>query len=122
MDKNLIKKHFAENLEDLIYKRQTTLTNVAKVTGIDVKLLSAYKNRRCVPPMDNIMKIARYFNVPDEYLISEHKTDSEKKTEIELIYQQLTEKDKQTLLLMARSLLLQPEYAIADKKESSKLA
>lgn len=59
-----------ENFESLLRERGITAYRVAKDTGIPTATLSDWKNGRSTPKTDKLLKIAEYFGVPLEQLIS----------------------------------------------------
>ncbi len=60
---------FDEKLKLLLKKNNVTAYKVAKDTGISQGLMGEYKNGIKTPSSKNIVKIAKYFNVPVDYLL-----------------------------------------------------
>lgn len=56
--------------EQLLQKNGVTPYKVAKATGIAQSVLSSWKNGISTPKNDKMQKIADYFNVPVEYLLT----------------------------------------------------
>ena len=62
-------------LEKLLKINGTTLYRVAKETGIPYSSLSDWKNGKTTPKQDKMQKLAEYFNVSLEYLMTGEKSD-----------------------------------------------
>lgn len=60
---------FAKLLSD----NNVTAYQVGKATGISTSTLSEWKNGKYTPKTDKLQKIADYFNVPVEYLLTGEK-------------------------------------------------
>ena len=56
--------------EELLQKRGVSTYKVAKDTGIAQSVFSSWKNGISTPKQDKMQKIADYFNVSVEYLIT----------------------------------------------------
>ena len=67
-----------EIFEQLLQKYGITAYKVAKETGITQSTLSDWKRGRSTPKTDNMKKIADYFGVSVEYLMT-GETSAEKK-------------------------------------------
>ena len=63
-----VKKLF-RNFEKLLQEHKTTIHRVAVDNDIPPTVLYDWKNGRCTPKVDKMIKIARYFNVPLEDLL-----------------------------------------------------
>lgn len=72
-----------EIFEQLLQKYGITAYKVAKETGITQSTLSDWKRGRSTPKTDNMKKIADYFGVSVEYLMT-GETSAEKKKEVTL--------------------------------------
>lgn len=59
-----------EVFENLCRTRKVTPSAVAKATGVAKSTLSAWKNGEYTPKADKLEKIADYFEVPLEYLMT----------------------------------------------------
>ena len=68
-----------EIFEQLLQKYGITAYKVAKETGITQSTLSDWKRGRSTPKTDNMKKIADYFGVSVEYLITGETTAEKKK-------------------------------------------
>ena len=62
-------KKLLEAFEKLLEKNKTTIYRVAADTGIPPTVLYDWKNGRCTPKVDKMIKLAAYFKVPLEELI-----------------------------------------------------
>lgn len=62
---------FAERLKELIEEDNTSCGHIAHSVGINVHYLYAYtsSNNSAMPSLDNIVKLANYFNCSLEYAI-----------------------------------------------------
>lgn len=63
-----VKKLF-KDFEKLLEEHKTTIHRVAAETNIPPTVLYDWKNGRCTPKVDKMLKIAQYFGVPLEDLI-----------------------------------------------------
>lgn len=59
-----------EIYEQLLQKHGVTSYKVSKDTGISQSVFSAWKNGTSTPKADKIQKIADYFNVPADYILT----------------------------------------------------
>lgn len=66
----LYNSHFAATLRDLMEKHGTTQKELAKSVGVRPQTISLYMSGDTQPTVDNILKIAKYFNVTTDYLIT----------------------------------------------------
>ena len=64
------KKNFASNLNDLIFEKKININKLSGIIGIDPKTLRNYCDAKSIPTAINLMKIAEYFNVTTDSLIS----------------------------------------------------
>lgn len=68
-----------EIFEQLLQKFGITSYKVAKATGITQTSLSNWKSGRSTPRVDTLQKIADYFNVSLEYLMTGEEKQNDKK-------------------------------------------
>ena len=59
-----------EQFEELCKQNGVTAYQVCKETGIDRSTISSWKSGAYSPKADKLQRIAEYFNVPVEYLIT----------------------------------------------------
>ena len=52
-----------------ILMRDKTQTEVAKATGIAQQTLSRYQQGRCLPSVDRLVILCKYFRVSSDYLL-----------------------------------------------------
>ena len=78
---------FAKLLSD----NNVTAYQVGKATGISTSTLSEWKNGKYTPKSDKLQKIADYFNVPVEYLLTGEKKSPDTMSEDEEIMEYLNE-------------------------------
>lgn len=62
-----------EIFDELLKKHNITPYRVHKETGVPQSTLSDWKNGKSIPKIDNMQKIAEYFNVTVDYLIGNGK-------------------------------------------------
>lgn len=62
-------KKFQTKLEDLIFESGKTLRDIEKDTGISRAALNNYANDKAEIGINNIVKLAKYFNVSADYLL-----------------------------------------------------
>ena len=101
--------------EELCAKRGVTPYRVCKETGITTATISNWKAGRYIPKSDKMKKIADYFGVTIDYLMS-GKEESEKKEP------SLTSKDKRDItkiLEQTREQLMSQEGLMFDGKPAS---
>lgn len=65
-----------EIFEKLLQERGVTAYKVAKETGIGTATFSNWKNGKYIPKQDKMQKIADYFGVSIDYLMTGKKTDA----------------------------------------------
>lgn len=63
-----IKLTLSEKLDDLIAKTGKKASVIATEMGINQSLISKYRNDK-QPTLDNLVKLAKYFNVSTDYLL-----------------------------------------------------
>lgn len=64
-------KFNGKRLKEALTFREKKMTELAEETGISKQSLSLYANECNVPPYENVLKIARVLNFPEEYFMSE---------------------------------------------------
>ncbi len=62
--------HFAKTLRDLMQKNGTTQKELAKAVGIRQQSLGQYVSGETMPNVEKVLKIAEYFHVTTDYLIT----------------------------------------------------
>lgn len=68
---------FADVLKKLIDKKSITISELSKETGIPQSTLSEWSNGREPLFSDNLIKLANYFNVTLEYLLTSKNKEEE---------------------------------------------
>ena len=58
-------------LVELMEKNKTSGTELAKVMGVKPPTISNWRKGKKIPKIENIEKMAKYYNVPMEYLTEE---------------------------------------------------
>lgn len=66
----LYNSHFAATLRDLMEKNGTTQKELADSVGVRPQTLSLYTTGETQPNVDKLLKIAEYFGVTTDYLIT----------------------------------------------------
>lgn len=69
-------KGFSDIIYQLLGKKDISINKAADYMDIDSKTLRLYLNRKSVPTVINLMKIADFFNVSTDYLIYQGKCDT----------------------------------------------
>lgn len=59
-----------ENFQKLLKKNNVTAYKVAKETGLSTSMLTNWKKGRYTPKQDKLQKIAEYFGVTVDYLLT----------------------------------------------------
>lgn len=99
-----------EIFEQLLQKYGVTAYKVSKETGITQSTLSDWKRGRSTPKTDNMKKIADYFNVSVDYLMT-GKKDSDRK---EIVLTSKDERDIEKILNQTKEQLLSQEGLMFD--------
>ncbi|WP_143322526.1 helix-turn-helix transcriptional regulator [Clostridium sp. HBUAS56010] len=76
-----------EIFEKLLLRYGVTAYKVAKATGISQTTLSDWKRGRSTPKSDNMRKIADYFGITLDYLMSGVESKDEKETNLMPMYE-----------------------------------
>lgn len=97
-----------EIFERLCAINNVTPYKVGKATGIATSTLSDWKSGKSRPKQDKLKKIADYFNVSVDYLMTgEEKTDvpmfDAEQIELITLYAKLKKEQKETVLNLLRS-------------------
>lgn len=68
---NIISRKFESYIrfEKLLSERGVTTYAVAKASDVDIPTFSRWKNGKCEPKAQKLLKIADYFGVPLEYFV-----------------------------------------------------
>ena len=66
----LYNSHFAATLRELMEKHGTTQKELADAVGVRPQTLSLYTTGETQPNVDKLLKIAEYFNVTTDFLIT----------------------------------------------------
>ena len=74
---NARKINFSYRLSELLEKREKTQQEVADYVGVKRQTIAQWKDGNTTPDIYSFQKIAKYFDVPYEYLLGE--TDNEKR-------------------------------------------
>ena len=80
-----------EIFEQLLKMNNVTVYQVSKATGVAQSSLSDWKKGKSKPKIDKMQKIADYFNVPVEYLLTGEKKSPDQMSEDEEIAQLVEE-------------------------------
>lgn len=59
----------SEMLDTLMFEREINLQQLSKEVGIDATTLGRYLHSRYTPTVENLVKLANYFNCTADYLI-----------------------------------------------------
>lgn len=66
----LYNSHFAQTLRDLMEQNKTTQKELADFVGVRPQTLSLYCTGETQPNVDKLLKIAEYYNVTTDFLIT----------------------------------------------------
>ena len=69
------KTAFAKNLKNLILTTDTSYLKLASAIGVDIKTLDNYTKGKNIPNAFTLLKIARYFDVSIDYLVTAVQSD-----------------------------------------------
>lgn len=101
-------ENIAERIQQLIKERNETATHVLTQLKLSPNALSEWKRGKAKPSSDAVIKIAEYFNVSTDYLLSGKiiNTDLRKEEQsLLLLYRQLSETGKEKVLSYAEGYL-----------------
>ena len=62
---------FSERLKELRKKQKRTQADIANVLGVTVRQYQRYESGEQTTTIENLMALARYFNVSIDYLVGE---------------------------------------------------
>ena len=62
---------FSQILKELCKENNITIKELSKITGITDSLLYKYANQKTSPTIDNIVKLANYFNCSIDYMLGD---------------------------------------------------
>lgn len=103
-----------EILEKLLEQNGISAYRLSKETGVSTATLTSWKQGKYVPKKDKMQKIADYFGVSIEYMM----TGKENKTRREPQLKPKDEKDIKTILANTEQLLRQPGLMFDGKPAS----
>lgn len=106
----------AERVERLIYEKGISRTELARQVETKESTIRNWSVRGSSPSAEAAYKVAQYFGVTVEWLVSgKEEKDSLTPDERELLelFRALDERDKNTILTLARS--LEEQYCAADR-------
>lgn len=91
---------FSDRLDLLLTEKKETRTHLAEIIGITNQSFSDWKKRGTIPSADIVLKIANYFSVSIDWLVTGKETDGLTHEDTDFIFKlrQLSEKDKNTVL------------------------
>lgn len=69
------KTAFAKNLKNLILTTDTSYLKLASAIGVDIKTLDNYTKGKNIPNAFTLLKIAKYFDVSVDYLVTAVQSD-----------------------------------------------
>lgn len=102
-----------EKIFILMSQNKVTAKQVAQDTGISQSNFTEWKKGRSNPKIEATTAIAKYFNVPVEYLLgSESKNDDPNELKLIAAYRQLNDTQKQ--LLLSYSEFLKDRFSVDD--------
>lgn len=107
---------FLEIFKDLKEENNFSITEISKRTGIPITTLSNYLNRGSLPGVEQLILLAKFFNVSVDYLVGLEEDSpatvstkslapalSEEEKELLNIFSALSESGKDTVMVAARN-------------------
>ncbi len=67
----MIKNIFGKNLKELRLENDLSQTSLGKVLNVSNQTISAWENGTREPDLDNLVNIARYFEISLDFLLGE---------------------------------------------------
>lgn len=61
--------NFSDFIYDRILQEETSLFELSKKIGVDDALIARWQKDKYMPSLDNLIKVADYFNVPIDYML-----------------------------------------------------
>lgn len=114
-----------EIFEQLLKEHHVTPYRISKETGIATATLSDWKNGKSTPKQDKLQKIADYFGVTIDYLMSGRKTETPEQTLSRRDERDIAKRLEQTLSDLENrqdTLLFNGEALDEDTKELLKIS
>lgn len=109
----------SKNLNNLVNNSGLLQKEVASRIGIKDKCFSTYCTGKCFPTYPTLQKIAKYFHLSiDELLSDPDIKENIDKAFIDL-FAQLNESDKQSVIFMIRGLMQKEEYSKKGNTETA---
>ena len=68
-------KQFWNRVDELLYSKRTTMSELSKTTGINYGTIAAQRTRMNLPKADQIRTIASFLDVSVEYLLTGDNND-----------------------------------------------
>ena len=88
-----------ERIFNLIEEKGITRYRLAKDIGVSEGLIFDWKNGKCNPTTDKLIKLAKYFNVSIDYLVG--LTNKPISLEVQSVFEQLSPDEQNEVLQMA---------------------
>lgn len=106
---------FSDRLELLLTEKKEKRTHLAEIIGVTNQSFSDWKKRGTIPNADTALKIADYFHVSIDWLVTGKEKDGLTHEEADFIYKlrQLQEKDKNTVIGLLEMLYRQEEAELS---------
>lgn len=109
----------AENIRNLIYRSGHTQNEIADYLGINPKTFSTYVTGRNNPPFANLKKVADYFHVSVEELVTDNLVKENPRKAFSDLFEMLDESDRECIIYQIKGILMSDKYS---KKEVSRNA
>lgn len=96
-----MKETIADRIQQLIKNHNETATHIMLQLGLSPNALSEWKKGKAKPSADAIIKIAKYFDVSTDYLLTGKISNielSEQEQELLYLYRKLPEKGKERMI------------------------
>ena len=96
---------FYYKLRTLRKKSEISQTDLSKIIGYDENIIAKYENQRAEPCVDDLIKLARYFEVSVDYLIGNTSiSEPVIPTRLKTDYETLSSKEKNAVKLIISSM------------------
>jgi len=103
LDKNLMNQTFANNLMELLVKRDVPQAKLAKDLNLSEITVSNWLNAKAYPEFDEMQMIADYFNVSKSYLQEDHNEMDLELSEIERLLNKMSKEEKKRLIKIMKA-------------------
>lgn len=103
-----------KNLTSLRKSKAMTQKEIAKILNIAYQTYNNYENDKAIPPLDNLIKLADFFNVSIDYLVNRESEDGtiiingSPKTKLQKQIEELTMAEQEQVEIFIKGLTSNP--------------